>query len=155
MAEAVFADWLAQRRPDAADDVNAIRSSAQRFAKSRLNNAADVKRVTQMAMDHFAPGRSVRGRPAMPVAEPVTPESVAALWLLGNTDVLPQNVPRIVRNFAMRRGLDEVQASDAVRLVTQGLAQAKAPPPAKAHVPPPPPAAYTHLTMPTNLPVSP
>ena len=140
MAEAVFADWLAQRQPDAANDVNSIRSSAQKFASRRLDSAADVKRVTQMALDHLAPMRSVRGRPAMPTDVPVTPMIVATLWLAGNTDVLPQNIPRIVRNFAMRKGLDEVQASDAVRLVVQELNRAKAPP--HANAPPGPPKAH-------------
>ena len=97
MAEQVFDYWLDSRDPGAATDVNSIRPSAQRFANKRLHDEGDVRRVVLMALDHFAPDRSVMGRPALAIDEPMTPQRVAALWLAGNTDVRTENIPRIVR----------------------------------------------------------
>ena len=126
MAEAVFQQWLAQRRADASTSVSAVRSFATKFAQKRLDNEADVNRVTQLALDHFAPDRIHRGRPALGANEAITPQSVAAQWLAGDTNVRPENVIRIVRNFAKRKGLGDLEASETVRLVVEGLAHAQA-----------------------------
>ena len=134
MAEEVFQQWLGQRRPGTSNDVNAIRSSATRFAQARLDSAEEVRRVMQMALDHFRPDRTVRGRPALAGDEPVTPQKVAVLWLARGADVKPENVMRNARNFALRKGLNDIQASEVVRLVVEGLQQPNTPPP-----PPPPP----------------
>ena len=152
MAEAVFQQWLAQRRPDAATDINSIRSSATRFALKRLDNADQVRAAGQMALDMFRPERTNRGRAAAWAHVPATPQNVAQQWLEGNAGgASTSNVRRAARNFALRRGLSDVEATEMVGYVIHALHNPPAaPPPAKA-----PPAKAPAAPPPAKAPAAP
>ena len=99
MAEVVFHQRLAQRAPGSVNSEKSIRATASAFAKRRLADPAQAREVVQIALEHFLPYRTHRGRRAVDLPA-TTADSVLEAWLSKpRADLNPRNIrqPRLSR----------------------------------------------------------